>query len=54
MINGHVELILNAGTMLVLNLTLGALLSYEVLVLTRMMARRSGDSPIRWSMHLFK
>ena len=54
MINGHVESILNAGTVLVLNLTLGALLSYEVLVLTRMMARRSGDSPIRWSMNLFK
>jgi hypothetical protein len=36
MINGHVESILNAGTVLVLNLTLGALLSYEVLVLTRM------------------
>jgi hypothetical protein len=36
MISGHVESILNAGTVLVLNLTLGALLSYEVLVLTQM------------------
>jgi hypothetical protein len=33
--NWHVRLIVNAGTVLVLNLTLGALLSYEVLVLTR-------------------
>jgi hypothetical protein len=33
--NWHVKSIVNAGTVLVLNLTLGALLSYEVLVLTR-------------------
>jgi hypothetical protein len=36
MINRHVGSILNAGTVLVLNLTLGTLLSYDVLVLTRM------------------
>jgi hypothetical protein len=36
MINRHVGSILNAGTVLVLNLTLGALLSYDVLVLTRL------------------
>jgi hypothetical protein len=33
--NWHVRLIVNAGTVLILNLTLGALISYEVLVLTR-------------------
>jgi hypothetical protein len=32
----HVRVIVNAGTVLVLNLTLGTLMSYEVLVLTRM------------------
>jgi hypothetical protein len=34
--NWHVRSIVNAGTVLVLNLTFGAVLSYEVLVLTRM------------------
>jgi hypothetical protein len=33
--NWHVKLIVNVGTVLILNLTLGALLSYEVLILTQ-------------------
>jgi hypothetical protein len=49
--NWHVKSVINAGT--VLNLTLGAWMSYDVLVLTWMLARRSGESPTRWSMHLF-
>ena len=32
--NWHVKLIVNDGTVLVLDLTLGALISYDVLVLT--------------------
>jgi hypothetical protein len=52
--NWHIESILNAGTVLVLNLTLRTLISCEVLVLTWIMARRTGDSPTPWSMHLFK
>ena len=32
--NWHVKSVVNAGTMLVLDLTLGALISYDVLVLT--------------------
>jgi hypothetical protein len=32
--NWHVKLIINDGTVLVLDLTLGALMSYDVLVLT--------------------
>jgi hypothetical protein len=51
--NWHVESVINTGTVLVLNLTLGALISCDVLVLTWIMARRSGDSPTRWSIHLF-
>jgi hypothetical protein len=31
--NWHVKLIVNAGTVLVLDLTLGALISYDVLVM---------------------
>jgi hypothetical protein len=34
--NWHVKLIINASTVLILNLTLGALMSYDVLVLTWM------------------
>jgi hypothetical protein len=51
--NWHVKSVINAGTVLVLNLTLGAWMSYDVLVLTWILARRSGESPTRWSMHLF-
>jgi hypothetical protein len=32
--NWHVKSIVNAGTVLILDLTLGALISYDVLVLT--------------------
>jgi hypothetical protein len=50
--NWHVKLVINAGTVLVLNSTLGAWMLYDVLVLTWMLARRSGESPTRWSMQL--
>jgi hypothetical protein len=33
--NWHIKLIINASTVLVLDLTLGALMSYDVLFLTR-------------------
>ena len=45
--NWHVKLVINAGTVLMLNSTLGAWMLYDVLVLTWMLARRSGESPTR-------
>jgi hypothetical protein len=50
--NWHVKLVINTGTVLVLNSTLGAWMLYDVLVLTWMLERRSGESPTRWSMQL--
>ena len=51
--NWHVKSVVNVGTVLVLNLTLGAWMLYDVLVMTWKLARRSGESPTHWSMHLF-